>query len=77
MEHVNCIACALLLQLKGQSHGHTIIFKGLKMTFRKKILKEKLYHVNQHQKYYKLCFDNFPLQRLFFDHALDRGQAQF
>ena len=24
-----------------------------------KILKKKLYHVNQRQKYYKLCFDNF------------------
>ena len=26
--------------LKGQSHGHTVIFKGLKMTFREKILKK-------------------------------------
>ena len=26
--------------LKGQSHGHTVIFKGLKMTFRKKKLKK-------------------------------------
>ena len=40
------------------------------MTFRTKILKKKLYHVNQHQKYYKLCFDNFSLQRLFFLTAL-------
>ena len=63
--------------LKGQLQGHTIIFKGLKMTFRTKILKNKLYHINQHQKYYKLCFDNFSLRRLFFDRALDRGQVEF
>ena len=32
------IANILMLprSLKGQSHGHTVIFKGLKMTFRKK-----------------------------------------
>ena len=47
--------------LKGQLHGEAEIFKGLKMTFRTKILKKKLYHVNQRQKYYKLCFDNFSL----------------
>ena len=64
--------------LKGQSQGHNTIFKGLKMTFRKKMLKKKLYHVNQHQKYYKLCFDNFSVWRLFFfDRALDRGQVEF
>ena len=39
------------------------IFKGLKMTFITKILK-KIYHVNQYQKYYILCFDNFS-SRLF------------
>ena len=50
-----------LRKLKGQSQGHNAIFRGLKMTFRTKILKIKLYHVNQHQKYYKLCFDNFSL----------------
>ena len=70
---------ALLLKifvyfLKGQLHGCIKILKGLKMTYRTKILK-KNYHVNQHQKYYKLCFDNFSLQQL--DCALDRGQAQF
>ena len=36
------------------------------MTLRTKILNKKLYHVNQHQKYYKLCFENFFLRRLFF-----------
>ena len=40
------------------------------MTFRTKILKKKLYHVNQHQKYYKLCFDNFSVWRLFLLTAL-------
>ena len=35
------------------------------MTFGTKILKNRLYHVNQHEKYYKLCFDNFSLRRLF------------
>ena len=59
--------------LKGQLHGPTKIFKGLKMTFRKNVEK-KLYHVNQHQKYYKLCFDNFSLRQPFFDRAPDRGQ---
>ena len=49
------------VHLKGQLHGRAEIFKGLKMTFRTKILKIKLYHVNQRQKYYKLCFDNFSL----------------
>ena len=64
--------------LKGQYHGDAVIFKGLKMTFRTKILKKKLYHVNQHQKYYKLCFENFSVWRLFFfDRALDRGQVEF
>ena len=28
-------------------------------------MKKKLYHVNQHQKYYKLCFYNFSLRPLF------------
>ena len=66
------------MHLKGQLHGRAEIFKGLKMTFKTKILNKKVYHVNQHQKYYKLCFDNFSLQRLlFFDRALDRGQLQF
>ena len=51
--------------LKGQLQGHTAIFQGLKMTFRTKIKEKSLYHVNQHQKYYKLCFDNFFLQPLF------------
>ena len=64
--------------LKGQSHGHTVIFKGLKMTFREKILKKKIYHVTQPQKYYNLCFDNFSLRPLFiFGRALDRGQVEF
>ena len=59
--------------LKGQLHGRAENFEGLKMTFRTKI-----YHVNQHQKYYKLCFDNFPLRPLFiFGRALDRGQVEF
>ena len=58
------------MRLKGQLHGRAEIFKGLKMTFRTKILEKKLYHVNQHQKYYKLCFDNFSLRRLFFLTAL-------
>ena len=67
-----------ILLLKGLSQGHNAIFKGLKMTFRMKILKKKLYHVNQRQKYYKLCFDNFSLRQLFyFDRALDRGQVEF
>ena len=35
--------------LKGESQGHNSTFKGLKMTFRTKILRKKLYHVNQHQ----------------------------
>ena len=62
--------------LKEQLHGRAEIFEGLKITFRTKILKKKLYHVNHHQKYYKLCFDNFSLRRLFFfDRALDGGQA--
>ena len=64
--------------LKGLYHGHAINFEGLKMTSGTKILKKKLYHVNQHQKYYKLCFDNFSLRRLFFfDRALDCGQVKF
>ena len=50
---------------KGQLHGRAEIFKGLKMAFRTKILEKKLYHVNQRQKYYKLCFDNFSLRPLF------------
>ena len=63
---------------KGQLHGRIEIFKGLKMTFRTKILKKKLYHANQRKKYYKLCFDNFSLRQLFyFDRALDRGQVEF
>ena len=37
--------------LKGQLQGHTIILRVLKMTLRTKILKNKLYHINQHQKY--------------------------
>ena len=44
----------------------TEIFKGLKMTFRTEILK-KIYHVYEHQKYYKLC--NFFLGQLFFTAA--------
>ena len=48
--------------LKGQLQGRAEIFKGLKMTFRTTILKKNLYHVNQRQKYYKLCFDNFSLR---------------
>ena len=56
--------------LKGLYHGHAVIFEGLKITFRTKILKKKLYHVNQHQKYYNLCFDNFSVWRLFFLTAL-------
>ena len=63
--------------LKGQLQGYNTIFKDLKMTFRTKILKKKLYHVNQHQKYYKLCLDNFSLRWLFFDCALDCGQVEF
>ena len=51
--------------LKGLYHGHAVIFEGLKMTFRTKIFEKKLYHVNQHQKYYKLCIDNFSLRPLF------------
>ena len=47
--------------LKGKLQGCAEIFKGLKMTFRTKILEKKLYHVNQRQKYCKLCFDNFSL----------------
>ena len=31
------------VKLKGQLQGHTIIFKGLKMTFRTKILGKKIY----------------------------------
>ena len=42
----------------------------MKITFRKKKLKKKLYHVNQHQKYYNLCFDNFSLRQLLFLTAL-------
>ena len=61
----SCIAhffplLSFLNTLKGQLQGRAEIFKGLKMTFRTKILK-KMYHVKQHQKYYKLCFDNFSL----------------
>ena len=62
------------LNLKGQLHGRAEIFKGLKMTSRMKILRKKLYHVNQRQKHYKLCFDNFSLWRLNFNntpHAQD------
>ena len=55
----------LSLYLKGLSQGHNAIFKGLKMTFGTKILRKKLYHVNQRQKYYKLCFENFSLWWLF------------
>ena len=33
---------SLFLYLKGQFHGHTVIFKGLKMTFRKKIEKKTI-----------------------------------
>ena len=62
--------------LKGESHGHNAIFKGLKMTFRTKVLKKKLYNVNQHQKYYKL-FGQLFSTTTFFDRALDRGQVQF
>ena len=68
----------ILVQGRCELQGNNAIFKGLKMTFRTKILKKKLYHVNQHQKYYKLCFDNFSLRPLFiFDRALDHGQAHF
>ena len=69
----------IFYNLKGLSQGHNTIFKGMKMTFRTKILKKKkLYHINQRQKYYKLCFDNFSLRELFyFDRALDRGQVEF
>ena len=60
---------------KGESQGHNDIFKGMKMTFRTKILKKKLYHVNQHKKCYKLCFDKFSLRPLFsFGCAPVRGQ---
>ena len=81
MKYVQLIFDSLILKrplLKGQLKGRAKIFKGLKMTFRTKILKKKLYHVNQHQKYYKLCFNNFSLRQLFyFDRALDRGQVEF
>ena len=60
--------------LKGESQGHNVIFKGLKMTFRIKKLKKKLYHINQHQKYYKLWFDNFSLRRLFV-HIFGKGAS--
>ena len=65
-------------RLKGESQGHNAIFKGLKTTFRTNILRKKLYHVSQHKKHYKLCFDNFSLRPLFiFDRALERSQAHF
>ena len=53
----------MTILFKKISQGHSAIFKGLKMTFRKIILKKKIYHVNQRQKYYKLCFNNFFLPR--------------
>ena len=42
-----------------------------KWPLERKFWEKKLYHANQRQKYYKLCFDNFSLWRLFFDRALD------
>ena len=33
-----------LRKLKGQSQGHNAIFRGLKMTFRTKILKKTILH---------------------------------
>ena len=65
------------MNLKGQLQDRAEIFKGLKVTFITKILK-KIYYVNQHQKYYKICFDNFSLGQLFFTAAftalLTRGE---
>ena len=52
-----------ILLLKGLSQGHNAIFKGLKMTFRMKILKKKLYHANQHQN-----TTNFVLTTFLYDH---------
>ena len=60
--------------LKGQLHGRAEIFEDLKMTFRTKI-KKKICHVNQHQKHYKLCLNNFSLRPFFiFGRAPDRSK---
>ena len=64
-DSIQFLAFFLFFFLKGKSQGHNAIFKGLKIAFRTKIVKKKLYHVNQHQKFYKLCFDNFSLRPLF------------
>ena len=54
-----CIFSKVSLKVTTQS------LKVWKWPLKQKCWEKKLYHVNQHQKYYKLCFDNFSLQRLF------------
>ena len=61
MNFIRFLNFCIFDKLKGQLHGRAEIFNGLKITFRMKILRKKLYHANQRQKYYKLCFDNFSL----------------
>ena len=64
-------------KLKGQSHGHTIIFKGLKMTFREKILKKNYTTLISIKNTTNFVLTTFPYDNFFFDRALDHGQAQF
>ena len=64
------------LFLKGQLQGHAAIFKGLKMTFRIKILKKNyttLISVKNTTNFVLTIF----LYNDFFYRALDRSQAQF
>ena len=63
--------------LKGQYHGHSVIFKGLKMTFRTKILKKNYTTLISIKNTINFVLTTFPYGDFFFDRALDCGQVEF
>ena len=69
----------LSMYLWKNNHKVTIqTVKVWKWPWNWKFWRKNLYQIIQHQKYYKLCFDNFSLRPLFiFGRALDCGQVEF
>ena len=57
--------------LKGQFHGHTVIFKGLKMTFRKKKFEKNYTTLISIKNTTNFVLTTFPYDDFFFDRALD------
>ena len=58
------------MHLKGQFHGHTVIFKGLKMTFRKRILKKNYTTLISIKNTTNFVLTTFPYDNFFFLTAL-------